>query len=151
VTRPFVFRLERLHWLRQLDERRAQEGLADSLNHRGDGERLVRDAESAVEGAHSAARATAAAPSTGSDLVGASAYLERVAAERTAAVTQLEERDVEVERRRGELSAAAGRRQALDRLRDRRRAEHEHEQQQAEGAMLDELALAAHRRGGAAA
>jgi flagellar export protein FliJ len=149
---PFVFRLERLRWLRKLDERGAQEQLAESMSSCSEGERELRSAEAAVEGARGAARAASGAPeSSGQDLVGASIYLEQVARQRAAAERLLAEREAEVDDRRRELSAAASRRQALDRLRGQRRAEHDRAQLLAEGARLDEMALAAHRRGGAAA
>lgn len=150
--RPFVFRLERLRWLRQLDERDAQERLAESLSHASVGERELHSAETAVAGAHDAARAASEAPAaSGSDLAQASAYLQRVSELRASAARDLDEREAAVEERRRTLTVAASRRQALDRLRGQRRAEHEREQLAAEGARLDEMALAAHRRGGAAA
>lgn len=149
---PFVFRLERLRWLRQLDERGAQERLAESLGHCSEGERELRSAEAAVEGAREAARVASGAPeSSGRDLVAATAYLQRVAAARASAERDLAERETAVEDRRRQLSVAASRRQALDRLRGQRRAEHDRDELRAEGARLDEMALATHRRGGAAA
>ena len=147
---PFVFRLERLHWLRKLDERAAQERLAESLGHASDGERELRRAEAAVEQACVAARtAGGASGSTGSDLAQASAYLQRAAELRADAARDLAEREAAVEERRRALTEAATRRQALDRLRGQRRAEHERAELHAEGARLDEMALAAHRRRGA--
>ena len=81
-----------------------------------------------------------------SDLAASQAYLERLAGRRAVAVRDLNASRDEVGRRRSDLETAARERQALDRLRDRRRAEHDREAARAESAQLDELALAGHRR-----
>jgi len=83
---------------------------------------------------------------SGTDLAASQAYLERLSGRRSVAVRDLNASRDEVGRRRSDLEAAARERQALDRLRDRRRAEHDREAARAEAAQLDELALAGHRR-----
>jgi flagellar protein FliJ len=69
-----------------------------------------------------------------------------LAGRRAVAVRDLNLSLGEVEGKRSSLELAARERQALDRLRDRRFAEHSREMARAEGAHNDELALAGHRR-----
>lgn len=85
-------------------------------------------------------------PLPGADLAATNAYLERLAGRRAVAVRDLNASRDEVGRRRRDLEAAARERQALDRLRDRRLAEHDREAARSESSQLDELALAGHRR-----
>lgn len=151
----FRFRLERVHWLRRQGERRAQEALAASLERQLDGERALMELDEEIASAHERERsATAAAGERplrgGGELVATDAYRNRLEGSRAAAAWELRERRGEVEEDRRRLLDAAGARQALDRLRDRRLDEHRLATARAEGAQLDELALAAHRRGRAA-
>lgn len=150
---PFRFRLERVRLLRQQAERAAQEELAASLGRRSEGERSLADADAAVDAARGSARtaATSSTARSGSDLVAAAAYLDRVSTRRASAERELRARDADVDGRREALTAAARGRQVLDRLRGRRRAEHERAAERSEAARLDELALAVHRRKGRAA
>lgn len=146
----FRFRLERVHSLRKQAERAAQESLANSLGRHQDGERSLQDVEATIAAARAASRRTAheagGLPATGSDLQAVDMYLERLSGRRASAVRYLLEREAEVADRRRSLLAAARERQALDRLRGRRRSEHERAAARAEGEQLDELALAVHRR-----
>lgn len=144
-----------MRWLRQQTERRAQEELAASLGRHREGEISLLEVDASIERAHESERAAAAAPGeellrSGDELVAMEAYLVRLAGTRAAAARTLAERESEVDARRRSLIAAARERQALDRLRGRRLGEHRLAAARAEGAQLDELALAAHRRGRAA-
>ena len=60
---------------------------------------------------------------------------------------ELSRRDAEVAVRREVLAAAARDRQAIDKLKERRKAEHDAEWARKSQDTLDELALAVHRRG----
>jgi len=147
----FRFRLERVHWLRRQSERSAQEALAVSLERRLDGERALGELDTRIERAHGAERDAGGAgsqrpPRSGEELVAMEAYLGRLQGSRAAAARTLREREGQVDDDRRKLLAAASARQALDRLRGRRLGEHRREVARAEGAQLDELALAAHRR-----
>ena len=64
---------------------------------------------------------------------------------------ELARREAEVAVRRDALAAAARDRQAIDKLKERRKAEHDAEWARKSQNTLDELALAVHRRGGALA
>lgn len=143
-----------MRWLRQQTERSAQEELATSIGRRLSSERSLQEIDATIEGAQeserSAARDGGAQARSGEELLAMDAYLERLAGTRAAAARNLAESEGEVADRRGTLVAAARERQALDRLRDRRLAEHRQEATRAEGGQLDELALAAHRRGSSA-
>lgn len=151
----FKFRLERVHWLRRQTERSAQEALAVSLGRRLEGERSLGRIDATIEDAHACERATASTPGerplrSGEELIAMGAYLDRLIGSRAVAARELSERESEVAERRRKLLAAARERQALDRLRVRQLGEHRREAARIEGAQLDELALAAHRRGRAA-
>ncbi len=153
--KAFKFRLERVRWLRQQTERRAQRELAASLGLRLESERSLREVDASIESARESERAAAdhgagSELRSGEEMVAMEIYLDRLAGSRAAAARRLAERNGEVEDRRRGLLAAARERQALDRLRGRRLSEHRQEAARAEGAALDEMALAAHRRDRAA-
>ncbi len=149
TERPFRFRLERVHDIRRQAERGAQEELAAALGREAGGEAALGHVDAALADAREQLRSGAAGPGEsvpGTELAAANAYLERLAGRRAVAVRDLNSSRDEVLARRLDLQAAARERQALDRLRDRRRAEHDREAQRSESARLDELALVGHRR-----
>lgn len=146
---PFKFRLERVHDIRRQAERGAQEELAGALGRQATEERSLGQVDETIEAARNRFRDVAAGNADsrpGEDLAATNAYLERLAGRRAVAVRDLNLSRGEVDRKRSSLELAARERQALDRLRDRRRAEHDREMARAEGAHNDELALAGHRR-----
>lgn len=151
--KAFKFRLERVRWVRQQTEQRAQEELAGSLGRRLESERSLNEVDASIESAHQSERGAALAAArlrSGEEILAMENYLVRLAGSRAAAARNLAERNGEVDDRRRSLLAAARERQALDRLRARRLGEHRLQAARVEGAQLDELALAAHRRGKAA-
>jgi flagellar FliJ protein len=151
VTRPpFQFGLERVRELREHAEEQAREELASSLAIRLKGEAMLRAASEGVSSARDARRQGAAVPVSGADLLAMQAYLERTERARESAELELGRRDAEVDARRAALTTRSQERQVLERLKDRRRADHEREHDRREGALLDEMALNAHRRAGAA-
>lgn len=149
TEKPFRFRLERVHDIRRQAERGAQEELAGALGRQATEERSLGRVEATIEAARERFRDVASGAGKahpGDDLAATNAYLERLAGWRAVAVHDLNASRGEVDRKRSSLELAARERQALDRLRDRRRAEHDREMARAEGAHNDELALAGHRR-----
>jgi flagellar FliJ protein len=151
VNRPsFTFKLERVHALREQHEERAKEELAASLALRLKGEAMLTAASDNVDAARTNQRDTAAGPVSGQDLQAAQAYLERVEQERESAAIAMYRTDAEVEARRNLLQTAAREREVLERLKERKRAEHKREADRIEGAALDEMALGVHRRARAA-
>jgi flagellar FliJ protein len=151
-TPSFSFRLEPVRNLRKRAEEREREALAAELRVRAEGETLLRQATDAVGAARAAGRRTATAGRISSmNLISAQAFLERTERIRVDAARELDRRDAEVVVRREKLAAAARDRQSIDKLKDRRKAEHESEWARRSQNTLDELALAVHRRGGAVA
>jgi flagellar FliJ protein len=149
TERPFRFRLERVHDIRRQKERGAQEELAAALDREAGGEAALGQVDATIEDARERFRSAASGggeSEAATELAATNAYLERLAGRRAVAVRDLNASRDEVGRRRQDLEVAARERQALDRLRDRRRAEHDRELARTEGALLDELALAGHRR-----
>jgi flagellar FliJ protein len=149
TERPFRFRLERVHDIRRQRERGAQEGLAAALWRQAGEEATLGQVDATIEDARERFRGVAASGDDlhpAAELAAGHAYLERLAGRRAVAVRDLNVSRDEVGKRRRELEAAARERQALDRLRDRRRAEHDRELARGESARLDELAIAGHRR-----
>jgi flagellar FliJ protein len=151
-TPSFTFRLERVRTMRERAEERAKEDLANELRLRMRGEALLMEATSAVATARRTGLDTVRADrTTSSDLLAAQAYLERAERTRREAALDLDRQDAEVDARRTVLAAAARDRQAIDKLKDRQRSDHEREWSRRSQNQLDELALAVHRRGGVAA
>jgi flagellar protein FliJ len=146
---PFRFPLERLRALRERSEDLAKQELAGALARRAScAERLQAVGEQLV-GAFQAQRAVAVEPTTAQQLVAQQAYLERVEQAREANELDLDRHDVEVGARRDALREAARDRQTLERLKERRRADHALAAARAETVTLDEIALTQHRRSGA--
>jgi flagellar FliJ protein len=83
---------------------------------------------------------------SGADLIATQAWLDRMERAREAAALELDRRETEVEARHTALVQAARERHALERLREKRAADHALESARRESAELDELAAAGHRR-----
>jgi flagellar FliJ protein len=149
TRRPFNFRLERVRALRESFEDQAREELAASLSVRLKGEAMLQAASERYSTAQHTRRQTAAFEVTGQDLLAVQAYVDRTGRARQAAELELDRREAEVDARRTALLAAARERQVLERLKERRAADHKRESERVEGALLDEMALASHRRAGA--
>jgi flagellar FliJ protein len=149
VTRPFQFRLERVRALRERVEDQAREELAASLSTRLKGEAMLHAASETFSDAQNARRTRSTSGVAGHELAAIQAYLERAERARHAAELELDRRDAEVDARRSALQDAARDRQVLERLKERRHDEHVREAARVEGALLDEMALTAHRRAGA--
>jgi len=147
VDRPFTFRLERVRAIKERIEDQAKEELAGSLAHRRKGEEALRAAAVRVDQARSAHRDKLRGGATNPrELRPLQAYVARTGRARQAAELDLEQRRREVDARRTALEAAARDRQVLERLKDRKRADHLLESARLEGAAIDEMALNIHRR-----
>jgi flagellar FliJ protein len=144
---PFRFGLERVREVRVHDERTAQEGLAGSLMARSREQAALAAVQSTLE--HARRTATSAtgeqAMSSGPALVAGAAWVQRLERRRDLAAVQSARADEQVVRDRVSVLEAARRREALDRLRDRRLSEHTLAAGRAESARLDEIALRGHR------
>lgn len=142
----FRFRLERVRSLRERHEEKAKYALATAMAHHYRGEQELRRAEQRVARAQSEQRTATGAPASGTDLLACQAYLERTEEARHASRDDLAQRELELSDRRDALTAAARERQALERLKERRRAEHVREVERIEGQTLDEIAINNFRR-----
>ena len=151
-TPSFTFRLERVRTLRERAEERAREDLSNELRVRAEGEALLQQAAVAAVAARDRSRATVSTQRLAStDFLAAQAFIERTERVQIDASIELSRRDAEVAVRREALATAARDRQAIDKLKERRKAEHDAEWARKSQNTLDELALAVHRRGGALA
>jgi flagellar FliJ protein len=142
----FRFPLERLRALRERGEDLAKQELAGALSRRTSCADRLRAMSEELTGAFAAQRSAASAPLSGQDLLAQQAYLERIAQAHVAGELDLDRHEAEVAARRDALVEAARDRQALERLKERRRADHARAAARAESATLDEIALVQHRR-----
>jgi flagellar protein FliJ len=148
-TPSFTFRLERVRTMRERAEERAREELAHELRLRLRGEALLREATHAVATARMSGLDTVRADrTTSSDLLAAQAYLERAERNRREAALDLDRQEAEVNARREVLAVAARDRQAIEKLKERQKADHDSQWARRSQNILDELALNIHRRGG---
>ena len=142
----FQFRLERVRALRERGEDLAKEELAGALSRRTDCEERLRLTTQTLAAARDQQRSLAGGPVSASDLIARQQYLERVERDRVAGQQDLVRHEAEVEQRRAALVAAARDRQALERLKERRRRDHALALARVDGAAMDEIALTLHRR-----
>jgi len=143
VTGPsFRFRLERVRAVRERKEKLAKQELAKAVSRRSSTEAELRSSELELELAHREQRTAAAQPRTigGEQLLARQAFLERIEAQRGQRAVELRQREVEVASRGAELTAAATEHEMLNRLRERRRGEHDREAARRERSVLDEIA-----------
>ena len=139
MTPSFRFRLERVRAVRERKEKLAQRQLADALTRRSSSVSELRSAEDRVE--HALEQQRSAPPLlSGGELLARQAFLERSEAQRSASERELQRRDAEVAARDAELTAAATEHEMLNRLRERRRREHEQEVARRELGVIDEIA-----------
>ena len=150
MTGPsFRFRLERVRALRERREDAAKEELAGAMLRHRRCEEEVQAAAARIARAHAAQVDATRLPSSAHDLIARQAYLERAERAHQATRQDLQRHELELAQRREALTQAARERQALERLKERRRADHEREVARQEGLMLDEIALNGFRRNAA--
>ena len=151
-TPSFTFPLERVRSLRERAEERAREELSAELRTRDELAAALEAAVDAVDAARAASRdAVVAGRVPVGELRSRQTFIERREQLRAEASLDLDRQEAEVAVSRERLAAAARDRQAIDKLKERRQAEHEAEWALKIQNQLDELALAVHRRGGAVA
>jgi flagellar protein FliJ len=149
-TPSFTFRLERVRTIRERAEDLAREELNRELEARTRADALLREAAGTVTAARTTGRNAALASGTSvATLLAAQAFLERAERTEREAALNLDRQDAEVAIRRDVYAAAARDRQAIDKLEERQRAEHDAEWARRAQIAQDEIALGMHRRGGA--
>ena len=147
MTGPsFRFRLERVRALRERREDAAKEELAGAMLRHRRCEEEVQEAAARIARAHAAQVDATLLPADATDLMARQAYLERAERAHQATRQNLQRHELELAQRREALTQAATDRQALERLKEHRRADHEREVARQEGLMLDEIAINGFRR-----
>ena len=138
----FRFRLERVRVVRERKEKLAQLDLVDAMTRRSSTVAELRTADADVEHARAEQRSAVerSAVVSGEDLIARQAFLERVEAQRRVRAYELEQREAEVAERDAALSTAASEHEMLNRLRERRRGEHDRDAERRERNTLDEIA-----------
>ncbi len=142
----FRFRLERVRGLRERKEETAKHALGVAMAHHARGEQALRTIEHRLASARAAKLDASARPTTSIDLLAHQAYLERTEAARLVTRDDLARRALELTRRRDALTSASRDRQALERLKEHRREEHDREAARQEGLVLDEIAITRFRQ-----
>jgi flagellar FliJ protein len=142
----FRFRLERVRAVRERKEQLAQQELARSITRLSSSQAELDSAEAQLRGAQDEQRSQPQSTLGAVELQGRQAFLERVEARRTRQAIDLERSEADVAARNAALVRAAGEHEMLNRLRERRRAEHEREAALAESKVLDEMAASRTRR-----
>lgn len=149
MTGPsFRFRLERVRAVRERKEMLAQQELAKSLTRMSGTQAQLRSTEADLEQAQAEQRTMASEPGIvdAGELQARQAFLERVEARRSRQAIDLTQSEAEVADRNAQLVTAAGEHEMLNRLRDRRRGEHDRETARTENKLLDEMAGARAQR-----
>lgn len=147
MTGPsFRFRLERVRALRERREDAAKEELAGAMLRHRRCEEEVEAAATRIANARAAQVDSTRSMSSASDMLARQAYLERAERAHQATRVDLQRHEVELVQRREALTEAARDRQALERLKEQRRADHDREVARREGLMLDEIAINGFRR-----
>ena len=142
----FRFRLERVRALRERHEDAAKEELAGAMLRHRRCEEEMQAAAARIAGARAAQVDATRLPISATDLLARQAYLERAERAHQATRQDLQRHELELAERRDALTQAARDRQALERLKEHRRADHEREVARQEGLMLDEIAINGFRR-----
>jgi flagellar protein FliJ len=142
----FRFRLERVRALRERREDAAKQELAGAMMRHRRSEDEVNAAVARLAGARAAQVDATRSVSSATDMLARQAYLERAERAHQATRQDLQRHEIELAQRREALTQAARDRQALERLKEHRRADHERETARREGLELDEIAINGFRR-----
>jgi len=142
----FRFRLERVRALRERREDAAKQELAGAMLRHRRCEDEVEAAATRLAGARAAQVDATRVTSSATDMLARQAYLERAERAHQATRQDLQRQELELAQRREALVHAARDRQALERLKEHRRADHEREVARREGQVLDEIAINGFRR-----
>ena len=137
--------------MREQAEKRAQEALAHELAVQDDCRTALTQVGERLHRAHAAGASEAGATATGAQLSARQAYVERIERERQTAAHGLAWQEKQVEAGRERLKRAAAEHEVLERLKQRRHAEHRRASDRAEESLLSEVALVRHRRAAAEA
>ena len=143
---PFTFRLERVRELREHAEGQAKEQLAASLNQRVRGAAMLAQASDELASAAASGRPAEGATRNAADLLAHERWMQALRREQETKALSLDRLDAEVDARRRTLTDRGRDREVLERLKDRKAAEHAAEAARRESAELDEIAQGMHQR-----
>jgi flagellar FliJ protein len=146
----FRFSLERVRALRERSEDAAKEKLAGAMQDQMRSERELQQAAERMARAREAQLDATSLRLSAHDLIARQAYLERSEQAHRVSQEVVHRSAMHVDQRRAELTEAARDRQALERLKESRRRDHDRELARIESATLDEIAINGHRRKAAA-
>lgn len=144
MARPFKFRLQPVLEIREGQEQKAKEQLAETISLRTQGREMLQAAHDLIEAAAAAERAAASQIHHVGHLAQQQLWRERLERHKIAAGQQLEEAEGEVVLSRTALVEAHQRRAALDRLKDTKAAAHRGELDRLDAAENDEIAIRQH-------
>ena len=142
----FTFGLERVRELREHAESQAKEHLAASLGQRLRGAAMLAQTSEELAAAAEAGKPEQGERQAAADLLAHQRWMEALRRDQETAALSLDRLDAEVDARRSALGEASRDREVLERLKQRRAAEHKAVLQRREGAALDEIALNRHVR-----
>ena len=146
MGKTFTFGLERVRELREHAESRAKEELAASLHQRLQGAAMLAAASDRLAQAADDGRPHEGARQSATDFIAQERWLQTLKREHEDASLSLDRLEAEVDARRSSLGDASRDREVLERLKQRRAAEHAAVLARREGVELDELALTMHLR-----
>jgi flagellar protein FliJ len=144
----FTFKLESVRALREQAESQAREELARELARKAERNADLAAAQERFDAARGSDRLTEGSSVAAHELVSLEAFVARRKLEREQARAGVSAQEVEVGESRTRLEAAARDRAMLERLKERRHAEHRIVTGRIEDAALSEIALSIHRRAG---
>lgn len=148
MARAFVFRLEALLKLRRMEEAARQRGVAEALSVVQEQRNLlVRLSQRAEVETRRLRQAMRGATLPVDEVMATRGWIGRLVREGTFVARELVRAEEALTAQRAELARAVARRKALERLREKRLAEHMQRLSRAEDALLDEIAA---RSGGSA-
>jgi flagellar export protein FliJ len=142
----FRFSLERVRALRERAEDAAREALAGAIQDHHRTQIASEQAAQAVLHARHAQLQATKSPVGAEELLAGQTYLEHSERSHRASLDAVGHSEARVAQHRHKLTEAARSRQALERLKDHRRADHEREQARLETIELDEIAINTFRR-----
>jgi len=128
--------------VRERKEMLAQQELAKSISRMSSTQAQLASTEDDLQQALQEQRSVASEAGTidATELQARQAFLERVETRRALHAQDLSQSEAEVADRNAKLLTAASEHEMLNRLRDRRRGEHDQELARTEGKLLDEMA-----------
>ncbi len=126
--------------MRERKEKLAQQELARSITRMSSCQAELQSAEAELQSAQDEQRLAPHGTLGAVELQSRQAFLERVEANRSRQALEMQRSEAEVAARNIELTHAAGEHEMLNRLRERRRQEHERDAALSESKVLDEMA-----------